>query len=61
MILLCFFLSNLDKLGFEEPRTINGAHSVTACAIGAIVCLNLLKENESCIHFHPLNLLTPLF
>jgi hypothetical protein len=60
MILFCFFLSHLDKLGFEEPKTVNGVDFVTTCGVGAIVCLNLLKESESCIHFHPLNLSAPL-
>jgi hypothetical protein len=61
ILLLCFFLSDLNKLGFEEPRTVNGANSTIACGVGAIVCLNLLKESKSCLHLHPLNLSTPLF
>jgi hypothetical protein len=61
ILLLYFFLLDLDKLGFEEPRTINGANSTIACGVGAVVCFNLLKESRSCLHLHPLHLSTPLF
>jgi hypothetical protein len=39
-LLLYFFLSDLDELGFEDLRTISGAYFVVACDVGAIVYLN---------------------
>ncbi len=61
ILLLCFFLLDLDKLGFEESKIFNGANSTIACGVGAIVYLNLLKESRSCFHLHPLNSSAPLF
>jgi hypothetical protein len=41
ILLLYFFLSNLNKLGFEEPRIVHGANSIVACDVGALICLNV--------------------
>jgi hypothetical protein len=40
ILLLYFFLSNLNELGFEGPRTINGANFVATCDARTIIYLN---------------------